>query len=313
MKQKKLLWGLVIAALLLVVIGACVGFASIVKLIGGGDGLSFGDAVAIVYVEGAIVYGNAPDSLGSQDMAFSGEVVKSLERAENDGAVKAIVLYVNSPGGSVVASDEIYRKVKELNKPVVAYMGEMAASGGYYVSAPAKRIFADRQTLTGSIGVISMFLNVEGFMKEHGIQVTVIKSGEMKDEGSPFRAMTEEEQAVWQVINDQAYEQFVSIVAEGRGLSAAEVKRLADGRVYSGLQAKELGLVDELGDLNDAITAAAELGGIKGEPRIIKYRPRPSLMGQLLGKLEPGDPLSEVYSLLKLNGRPSLQYLYIGP
>jgi protease-4 len=312
MKQKNLLWGLMIIVVLVVAIGACVGLVSMVKLIGGGE-LPGGDAVAVVHLEGAIVYGDAPDSLGSQDMAFSGEVVKYLEKAEGESAVKAVVLYVNSPGGSVVASDEIYRKVKELDKPVVACMGELAASGGYYVSAPARRIFADPQTFTGSIGVISMFLNVEGFMEEHGIEVTVIKSGKMKDEGSPFRAMTEEERAVWQAISDQAYERFVGIVAEERGLPVAEVKKLADGRIYTGRQAQELGLVDELGDLQDAIAAAGELGGIEGEPRIIEYRPEPSLMGQLFGRLEPGDPLSEVYSLLKLNGRPSLQYLYVGP
>jgi protease-4 len=312
MRRKRLLWGLAIIAVLVVVIGACAGLVSTLKLMKGVS-LPVGDAVAVVRVEGAIVYGDPPYYRSSGDMSFSGEIVKYLERTEKDDAVKAVVLYVNSPGGSVVASDEIYRKLKDLNKPVVACMGEMAASGGYYISAPARRIFADRQTLTGSIGVISMFLNVEGLMKEHGIGVTVIKSGKLKDEGSPFRAMTTEEQAVWQVINDQAYERFVGIVAEGRGLSVEIVKHLADGRVYTGQQAKELGLVDELGDLHAAIKAAAELGGIKGEPRLIEYRPQPSLIEQLFSKLAPGDPLSEVYSLLELNGRSPLQYLYIGP
>jgi protease-4 len=310
MRKKRLLWSLAAIVVLVVVIGACAGLVSVVRLIGR-DSLPLGDAVAVVRVEGTIVYGE--ESYYQSGMAFSGAIVEYLEMAEKDNAIKAVVLYVNSPGGSIVASDEIYRKVEDLNKPVVVCMGELAASGGYYVSAPAKRIFADPQTLTGSIGVISMFLNFEGFMEEHGIEVTVIKSGKMKDEGSPFRAMTEEERAVWQAIIDQAFDRFVSIVAEGRGLPVAEVEQIADGRIYTGLQAQEMGLVDELGDLQDAINAAAELGGIEGEPRTIEYQPEHSLMQQLFGKLEPNDPLSEMYSLLKLNGRPSLQYLYIGP
>lgn len=312
MKNKKLLWGLGIFLVLLVLAGAVLGVWGLAKLFDR-ERLPIGEAVGVVYVEGTIVYGSAPNNLGSQDIAYSGDIVNYLEEAEDNDAVKAVVLYVNSPGGSVVASDEIYRKVKDLKKPVVVSMGEMAASGGYYISAPARRIYADRQTLTGSIGVISMFLNLEGFMKKQGIKVEVVKSGKMKDEGSPFRSMTKDERAVWQAIGDQAYDRFVGIVAEGRSLPPEKVRSLADGRVYTGQQALELGLVDELGDFHDAVAKATELGGITGEPRIIKYRPAPSMLGQLFSKIPSGDPLSEVVSVLELHGRPSLQYIYLGP
>jgi len=203
--------------------------------------------------------------------------------------------------------------VAAMTKPVVVSMGEMAASGGYYISAPADEIFANPDTLTGSIGVISQFINVGELLKEYGVEVTTIKSGEFKDEGSPFRPMTEEEIANWQAIIDEAYDGFVQVVADGRGLSVEQVKGLADGRVFTGRQALELGLVDRLGNLPDATRRAAELGGIEGEPRIIEYQPPLGLFQTLFELARPSDPLSGVLELLDRSHEPALQYLYVGP
>jgi protease-4 len=212
-----------------------------------------------------------------------------------------------------VGSDEIHQQVLAMEKPVVVSMGELAASGGYYISAPTDEIFANPHTLTGSIGVISQFINVGELLEEYGVEVTTLKSGEFKDLGSLFRSMTDEERTAWQAIIDETYEGFVQIVADGRGLSVDEVKELADGRVYTGQQALELGLVDQLGNLPGAIQRAAELGGIEGEPRIVEYQPPFGLFQGLWGLARPVDPLAEVMAILERGQRPALQYLYVGP
>jgi protease-4 len=239
--------------------------------------------------------------------------VDHLVQAEEDPDVKAVVLRVDSPGGSVVGSDEIYQQVLAMNKPVVASMGELAASGGYYVSAPADEIFANPGTLTGSIGVISQFINIEGLLEEYGVEVTTVKSGEFKDIGSLFRSMSDEERVSWQSIIDETYQEFVRIVAEGRELPIDEVKELADGRIYTGRQAMALGLVDQLGNLSAAVQHAAELGGIEGAPRTIEYQQPLNVFQGLFGMTHPADPLSNIMELLDRGQRPALQYLYVGP
>jgi len=205
--------------------------------------------VAIVRVEGVILSGDPPvDPFSTPAGAYSGGVVDHLKQAEEDPDVKAIVLRVDSPGGSVVGSDEIYQQLLVMTKPVVVSMGELAASGGYYVSAPADEIFANPGTLTGSIGVISQFVQIADLLDEYGVEVTTIKSGEFKDFGSLYRSMSEKEKAAWQAIIDETYAEFVRIVADGRELPVDEVRELADGRIYSGRQALELELVDQLGN-----------------------------------------------------------------
>lgn len=232
-----------------------------------------GDAVAVVYVEGAIQSGEG-GGLFSSGGAYSDQIIRWLRRAQQDSSVKAVVLRVDSPGGAVTASDELHNalvKLKEV-KPVVASFGGLAASGGYYISAPANRILANETSITGSIGVVTLIPNVQGLMEKLGIQTYVLTSGAHKDDTSGLRPLTEEGRAILQGVIDESYQRFVSVVSRGRGLSETKVRELADGRIYTGRQAKEAGLVDELGDLPEAIAAAAELGGVRGEPRVIRYR-----------------------------------------
>ena len=275
--------------------------------------VGYGDAVGIIYVEGLITSGSSELAPLRTGIANAPTIIDYLQQAEDTPSVKAILLHINSPGGSVVASDEIHNQLLRVRKPVVAWMGEMAASGGYYIACGADRIVAHPDTLTGSIGVISQIPNVEELMSKLGVEMAVIKSGDLKDEGSMFRQMTEEEQALWQTIINETYEHFVRIVAEGRELDPATVRELADGRVYTGRQALELGLVDQLGNLADAVQMAAELGSIEGQPRLREYRRSPSLLDMLLGSRWGNDSPLDILRLLDIKQTPSLQYLYIGP
>jgi len=231
-----------------------------------------GPAVAVIDIDGEIVSGPS-SSLGVSSYASSDDIIPLIRQAADDADVRAILLRVNSPGGSVVASDEIYHELKRCGKPIVVLMGEMAASGGYYLSMAAEHIVANPNTLTGSIGVISEFPEASQLMEKLGVTVSVIKSGEVKDMGSLYRPMTEEEKRDWLKKINEIYESFVQIVAEGRNLPAEQVRELADGSVYTGREALELGLVDSLGYEEDAVAKAAELGGISGTPRVILLSP----------------------------------------
>lgn len=217
-----------------------------------------GDRVAVVEIEGLIV-----DAL---------PVVRELEEHRENPSVRAVVVRIDSPGGVVGPSQEIYdaiRRLRAKDKPVVASLGAVAASGGYYIAAAADRIVANPGTLTGSIGVIMQMAEFEGLFKKVGIRYQVIKSGRYKDIGSFARVMTEAERRLLQSLLDDVYEQFVDAVAEGRGLDRQTVLTLADGRIFSGRQARNLGMVDALGGFQEAIELAAELGGIPGKPRIL--------------------------------------------
>ena len=272
-----------------------------------GGGL--GDAVAVLHLDGTISSG--PEEYLTAQGITPGRVAGLLEQA-TDPAVKAVVVRVNSGGGSVVASDEIYHALLAFEKPVVVWMGEVAASGGYYIACGGDHVFAHPDTLTGSIGVISQFLNVEELLDEIGVDVVVITSGPRKDIGSPYREMTEEEQALWREITDEIYEGFVEVVAESRELPLEQVRELADGRIYTGRQALELGLVDDVGTLDDAITKAAELGGIEGAPRVIELRPTPSLRDLFYG-VQTRSTMPTLEELLDWAGVPSLQYRFVRP
>ncbi|MBI1880266.1 MAG: signal peptide peptidase SppA [Chloroflexi bacterium] len=319
MKNRKT-WSWIIG-LSLVALLICGGFIGLglwaASSFGGSDtGPLFGDAVAIVRVEGIILPGEAPAPnpfAADEGAAYSQRVIDDLKNADEDDGVKAIILFVDSPGGSAFASDEIAVQIKKMHKPIIAAMGSLAASGGYYVSAPTQEIWAGPQTLTCSIGVISQFLNLEGFAEEYGITAITVKSGKFKDSGNPFREFTEEDKVLWQAIIDDAFAQFVGIVAEGRNMSEEAVREIADGRVCTSKQAKEMGLVDNFGYLPDAIDRAAELGGIEGEPRLVEYK-RPAGIFQALGSaFNRPSPVEELKQLLNYHAGSPLMYLYISP
>ena len=208
-----------------------------------------------------------------------------LAKAERDRSVKAIVLRIESPGGEIEPCQEILLEIERIKEtmPVVVSMGEMAASGGYYISTQANKIVAMPSTQTGAIGVISSAINVQGLLDKLGIQIEIFKGGKYKDMYWGLRELTPEEQAIMQGMVNEYYEQFVDVVAEGRGLSTEEVRNLATGQLYSGTEAKELGLVDELGDLNTAINLAAGLAGIEA-PKVTYYQ-QPGLISRLLSGL----------------------------
>ena len=270
-----------------------------------------GPAVAVIRVNGIIVSGRSGPF--DQGVAASDTLIEKIKLANEDADVKAIVLAVNSPGGGVNATDLIYHVLKGVEKPIVVMMGDTAASGGYYISMASDWIVANPNTLTGSIGVISEFPNAAGLLDKAGVQFVVITSGPRKDIGSPYREMTGEERVYWQAIIDQTYESFVAIVAEGRHLPVEDVRPLADGGVFTGKQALEHKLVDQLGYEEDAIAKAAELGGIKGEPRIIEYERAPTFF-DLLSQTAARPSLSaSVIEILNLVGHPALSARWIGP
>ena len=245
--------------------------------------IPIGDKIAVIPLSGSITSGGGSLLFGSA--ITPGLVREQLDRAEKDIAVKAIVLRIESPGGVVAPCQEILKEIEEVkeSKPIVVSMGNMAASGGYYISAEADKIVALPGTMTGSIGVISQIPNVKGLYDKLGIEMQTFKGGKYKDMYSGLRALTLEEKEIMQQLVDVYYEQFVEVVAEGRGLSKEQVRSLATGQLYTGIEAKELGLVDELGGLDAAIDLAAELAGVTS-PRIEYYQPpSKSLLEALLG------------------------------
>jgi protease-4 len=207
---------------------------------------------------------------------------------------------VDSPGGAVAPSQEIYEEVRKAvaKKKIVVSMGSLAASGGYYISAPASRIVANPGTLTGSIGVIMEIPNLEGLMNKVGVKTEVIKSGRHKDIASVFRGIGREEREILQGVLDDVHDQFIKAVAEGRKMLPDHVKKLADGRIFTGKQAVGVGLVDELGNLEDAIKVAARLSGIKGEPGVVSKKEKFSFMDIVRGNLPK--EFSDIFPTVKL-------------
>ncbi len=249
-------------------------------------GVPMGDKVALVRIEGPII-----DSKNTVD-----EIIDYSK----DPSIKAIVLRVDSPGGAVAPSQEIYEEVKKATekKKVVVSMGSLAASGGYYISAPASRIVANPGTLTGSIGVIMEIPNIEGLMNKVGVKTEVIKSGKHKDIASMFRGIGKEEREILQNVLDDVHDQFIKSVAEGRKMLPEDVRKIADGRIFTGQQAVAAGLVDELGNLEDAIKTAARLSGIKGEPEVVSKKEKLSFIELLRGKF-PRE-ISDLFPTVKM-------------
>jgi len=231
-----------------------------------------GGEIALVELKGVIVE--------------SETIVRQLKRYREDDGIRAVLLRVDSPGGGVVASQEIYeevRKTRDAGMPVVVSMGSLAASGGYYVACGASLIVANRGTLTGSIGVISEFLEVKDALSKLGIDVNTVKAGRLKDAGSPTRKMTDTDKEYFQQLLDEVHRQFIAVVEDERGLTHDEAVDLADGRVFTGEKALDLGLVDTLGTYEDAIAIAAGLGGIEGKPSIVRERKRRSILDRWFG------------------------------
>ncbi|MGC8874258.1 MAG: signal peptide peptidase SppA [Chloroflexia bacterium] len=309
----KWVWWIVVGlGLLGLLAGVCL-WGTLFVLGEAGRGASFPGArqkIALVRVEGVIVSGRYSLNAIYSSVAPAQTIAEQLDAAARDPSVVAVILRINSPGGGVVPSDEIYRAVKRVRaagKPVVASMGDMAASGGYYIAAGADYIVANPHTTTGSIGVIMTILNLEGLYEKLGVAQEVIKSSRFKDIGSPARPLTEEERAILQGLVDQAYEAFVRVVAEGRSLPIETVRELADGRIYSGQQALDKRLVDELGGIPEALEAARRLSGVP-QARLVEP-PTPSWLEIALGALRPVTA-PEVREILGLDQPLSLQYLY---
>jgi protease-4 len=268
------------------------------------DGLPGGAKVAVVEVEG-IIGAEATRGLDTDG------VIRVLGEYRDDPAVRAVVLRINSPGGVVAPTQEIFtavRRLREAKKPVVASLGSVAASGGYYVAVAADRIYASPGTLTGSIGVVMQLANLEGLLKKVGVEYVVVKAGAYKDVGNMARAMTPEERRILQSLLDDVYDQFISAVAEGRGLDPQAVRAFAEGRIYSGRQAQSLKMVDDLGGLEDAIEAAAKMAGLPAKPKVIYPRRRFSLRELLRNELGLG-PVSRILPSLETLRTP----LYLMP
>ncbi|MBI4843773.1 MAG: signal peptide peptidase SppA [Nitrospirae bacterium] len=246
-----------------------------------------GEKVALVRVEGVI--------LDSED------VIEEIKDYVDDNSVKAIVLRVNSPGGGVAPSQEIYDEVVKAKekKKVVVSMGAVAASGGYYISCPADKIVANPGTLTGSMGVIMEIPNIEELMRKIGVENQIVKSGKHKDMASVFKGMSPEERGLLQTVLDDVHEQFILAVSKGRGLLMDDVRPLADGRIFTGKMAKDIGLVDELGNLEAAVKLAAEISGIEGEPEVVEKEKNEGFLGLLRG-IFPGSLLTDIMPGIKL-------------
>jgi len=252
--------------------------------------IPLGNRLALIRIEGPII--DAKDA------------IDEIKEYTGDKSIKAIVLRVDSPGGAVAPSQEIYEEVKKAvaKKKVVVSMGSVAASGGYYISAPATKIIANPGTLTGSIGVIMEIPNIEKLMDKIGIRTEVIKSGRHKDIASAFRSMGKEEREILQGVMDNVHEQFIRAVAEGRKMKVEELRKIADGRIFTGEQAKTYGLVDELGTLEDAIKTAADLAGMKEEPEVVSKKDKLSVL-DILRNTFPKE-IADIFPTVKI------KYLY---
>ncbi len=300
-KTRDVIIGVIIGGTILVAIVFMIFlFIGMSEGMGGGEGLtSFGGDGRIGVVE---VFGVIDEPMGRK-------IIADLDRWTDNSSIKAIVLHVNSPGGGSAISQEIYDAILRIKaeKPVVASLASVAASGGYLVACGADRIMSNASSLTGSIGVIMQFHTFPELLEKIGVNTETIKSGQLKNVGSYAHNMRKDEELMLRSVVMDTYEQFVQVVATGRNMEADEVYPFADGSVFTGLQAYNIGLVDTIGGLKEAIDLAADLAGIEADPSVVRpYRRRQSsvfdLMGSFFGNIES-----------KLNGGtvgPSLLYLY---
>ena len=296
MRNRMLFWLLLSggAFVLLVVVAV-----SLVIAYGGdhGSDFAFGDRIQVVDVEGELV--------------DSRPIIEQLKRYEDNKSVHAILLNIDSPGGGVAVSQEIYKEIKRLReekgKIIVAYMSSVGASGAYYISAPATKIVANPGTVVGSIGVIAEWTNYGDLMQWAKLKDVIFKTGEFKDTGTPTRALTDREKVYFQGLIDDMYVQFVEAVADGRKLDVERVRSLADGRVFTGRDAREKKLIDEVGNFQDAVNLAASLAGISGKPNLLRVtRQRVTLLDVLTGDVSRLNP----FGTQTMKSRIRFQYLW---
>ncbi|KRF54530.1 signal peptide peptidase SppA [Bacillus sp. Soil745] len=279
------------------------------------EGDDYTNVIAVFDVEGTIQDTGEASLLSSATYNHRAFMDK-LKMAEENDDIKGIILRVNSPGGGVVESAEIHEKIldiKKVKKPVYVSMGSMAASGGYYISAPADKIYASPETMTGSLGVIMHGYNYEKLAKKYGVEFETIKSGPHKDIMSPTREMTGEEREILQNMINNSYDQFVKVIADGRGMTEKEVREIADGRIYDGRQAKENHLIDDFGHLDDVIAAMkTDIG--KKDAQVIRYTDEAgfgSLFSMGAQKMLGSDVETAVLTkILSSSNSPRLMYLY---
>ncbi|MBM7648814.1 protease-4 [Bacillus ectoiniformans] len=273
--------------------------------------------IVVLPVDGVIQDTGTTESLFSSPQYNHRLFMEKLDKVQKDKDVKAIVLQVNSPGGGVVESAQIHDKLMEIKektkKPVYVSMGSIAASGGYYISAPADKIFASPETLTGSLGVIMQSVNYSKLAKEYGVDFVTIKSGPHKDIMSPTREMTEEERKILQAMIDNSYQGFVKVIADGRGMSETQVKKIADGRIYDGRQAKELNLIDDFGYVEDVIAQLKKDKNLK-DAQVVSYESNMGLPSFLAANAKTmfssDDKVSALMKILSNPNSPRLMYLY---
>lgn len=294
MKKHPILTVFIILACMIVMLSVAITLLS--GSISSSSGIAFTNKVGVIPIVGAI-----------EDSTV---LLKQIKHFTEDNSIKAIILRIDSPGGGVGASQEIYREIGRTGekKPVVVSMGGVAASGGYYIAVAGDKIVANPGTITGSIGVIMQYYQYKELAEKIGFKREVIKSGEFKDIGNPHRDLTEKEKEILNAVITEIQSQFVEAVAEGRNLPVEKVKEIADGRIFTGSMAKEWGLVDELGNFEDAVTLTKELAGIDGEVNLVyPQKKKLKLLDILLG-----EATESISDLLKNSAKSSIEYRWDG-
>ncbi|MBN2122731.1 MAG: signal peptide peptidase SppA [Deltaproteobacteria bacterium] len=293
-KRYPILTVLVILGVIALFLGAAM--TAFLGIAGSSSGISFGNRIGVIAIEGTIA---DPEPILTQLVDF-----------KNDKSVKAIILRVNSPGGGVAPSQEIYREIRKTikSKKVIVSMGNLAASGGYYIASGADRIVASPGTLSGSIGVIMEFIQLEDLLRKLGVGLEVMKTGEFKDIGSPHRKMSDRDRDLIRNLIGEIQGQFVEAVAKGRNLPVEKVREIADGRILSGARCKELGLVDVLGNFQDAVDLAKEMSGIEGDVTLVHSRKARGRLWQLL--LE--DAAESLYRAARSVLQPRVEFRWDG-
>ncbi|MFA5866659.1 MAG: signal peptide peptidase SppA [Actinomycetota bacterium] len=300
-------WAIGISITAVLFLFACVGLAALLALVSAGSSsVPLGrKAVAVIHISGVIASSPQSGLLSATATATPENLIVQLRRADNDNNVAAVLLRVDSPGGSAAASQEIFKEVSRMKKPVMVSIADIGASGAYYISCGADEIMASPASSVGSIGVIIQVANLEELYKKLGIQYVTIKQGKYKDMGSGDRALTDEERKLLEQETEEVYDQFITDVASSRNIPEETVRELATGQTWNGSKAKDLALIDSIGNYRDAVKRAGQLGKIEGEPSVISYD-QTSIWDILAGVSSAG-ALSDLTKLLGLlNGTQSM-------